>query len=406
VSKVRALARQGAWDRQHIIDSERLLALGDAVYEPRVFRANATALALSGIIVQPTSRLARVRDDCVAGLNFMLANDDEMEPFYRARLAHFEGLEIVADADFGSGEDAADLSLGILEAADRGDFEKAERLSTAILDAVPGNGPACIRAQRSATRLGERLAADLPDAAVRRARELGLTAVMLAADDDLSDHLRSSGAGRMLFPDRPLSEARARADARTYARGGDCASPLSGKLREVLDLLRLHPFVTSAGSRYLPQFGAERLLVESFPEAEPETRTGLLDALGLPRRRNVSRLTIEDAVRSQTRRVCAELGLDPAVYVIVPIPFDAYLRLAPRFNWGRDRLWTHFDGYQVTRELHFRALVGGDAGYGGAADLCAVARDYEADRIVARFAIVRRERFASCEPVGNRAARI
>jgi hypothetical protein len=58
-------------------------------------------------------------------------------------------------------------------------------------------------------------------------------------------------------------------------------------------------------------------------------------------------------------------------------------------------LWTHFDGYQIMRELHSTALalVGGDVEYGGADDLCAVQRDYEAERITARFCILRRERF-------------
>ena len=153
--------------------------------------------------------------------------------------------------------------------------------------------------------------------------------------------------------------------------------------------------MSSAGSRYLPTFDAETLLVETFSEREPETPSGLLEALALPRRRGLSRLAIEDAVRSHTRRVCTTLGLDPTRHAVIPIPFDAYLRLAPLFNWGAERQWTHFDGYQVTNGLTLRALVGGDAGYGGAADLCSVARDYESQRIVSRFCIVQRERLTA-----------
>jgi hypothetical protein len=404
-SKVRSLARQGAWNRQHIIDSERLLSLGDAVYGPRMFRASAIALALNGILVQPTSQLARARADCIAGLNFLLAHDPEMQPFYRARLTRIERLDVVADPSFGSAAEADDLSRGILEAADQGDFARVERLSAVMVDMVPANRPARVRALDPATGPAEFLVAELPHTAVQRAAAVGLTAVTLASDDTLYEHLRSYGDERMLFPDRPLGEPE-RADADPLNCNGDRAMPTSSKVHEVLELLRLHAFITSAGTRYLPHCGPEILLVETFPESEPDTHTELLDALGLPRRRKLSRLTIESAVRSRTGRICSELGLDPAAYVVVPIPFDAYLRLAPRFCWGRERLWTHFDGYQVTRELHFRALVGGDAGYGGAEDLCGVGRDYEVDRIVARFAIVRRERFASVEPVGNRAARI
>ena len=95
-------------------------------------------------------------------------------------------------------------------------------------------------------------------------------------------------------------------------------------------------------------------------------------------------------MRSKTPPLCVSLGLDPAHYAIVPIPFDAYLRLAPRFGWGGERMWTHFDGYQASHGFHLRALVGGDAGYGGAADLCSVGRDYESERIGSRFCVVRR----------------
>lgn len=400
-SKVRALAHQGVRNRQRIKDNERILPLGDAVYGPRVFHADATALALSGIIVQPMAHLARKRDECVAGLRFVLANDDGMAQFYCARLAHLEGLEIVADETGAPVVTAADLQHRLLKAAEQGDFYQAERLSAAILEMVPGNRPAVVRAPRPGASLGL-IAAEFPERAVRRARELGLAAVTLTMDKTLNDYVSVGGAARLVFPDAPLTEGDPpRADGSTADR--DDHTPISGKLREVLDLLMLHPFVTSAGTRYLPWFGAETLLVETFPETEPEARTGLLDALALRSRRGVSRLTIEGAVRRKTGRICADLGLDPAAYLVVPIPFDAYLRLAPRYNWGWQRRWTHFDGYQVTRELHFRALVGGDVSYGGAEDLCGVARDYEVERIVARFAIVCRERFVPYEPADDRA---
>ncbi len=49
-------------------------------------------------------------------------------------------------------------------------------------------------------------------------------------------------------------------------------------------------------------------------------------------------------------------------------------------------------------ELHLRALVGGDARYGGPEDLGSVARDYETERLVARFAVVRRQRLTAHAP--------
>lgn len=169
-SKVRALAEQGVRARQRIANSQRLLALGDAVYGSRVFHADATALALSGMIVQPTSHLGRARDECIDRLRFLIANDREQAEFYRARLAHFERLEVVADEALGTVVNAGDLRHRILEAADKGDFDQAERLSAAILDAAPGNSPARIRAPRPAASSVQTLAAELPDVVVRRAQ--------------------------------------------------------------------------------------------------------------------------------------------------------------------------------------------------------------------------------------------
>ena len=42
-----------------------------------------------------------------------------------------------------------------------------------------------------------------------------------------------------------------------------------------------------------------------------------------------------------------------------------------------------------------QALVGGDVRYGGLYDLVGVSRDYDADRLIARFAVVHRERMVA-----------
>lgn len=58
---------------------------------------------------------------------------------------------------------------------------------------------------------------------------------------------------------------------------------------------------------------------------------------------------------------------------------------------------SQLDGYQVTRELQLRALVGGHARFGGGPNLSALVRDYYSDRLTARFAILRRRRFLARE---------
>ncbi len=124
----------------------------------------------------------------------------------------------------------------------------------------------------------------------------------------------------------------------------------------------------------------------------------LLQELSLPRRSGLPRLAIEDALLRHGPSLCDELGLEPLEYRLVCIPFDVYTRIAEDCGWGGQELWTHFDGYQVTRELHLRALVGGDARFGGADDLCGVGRNYDSSHITARFALVRRDRFLARGP--------
>ena len=57
--------------------------------------------------------------------------------------------------------------------------------------------------------------------------------------------------------------------------------------------------------------------------------------------------------------------------------------------------WTHFDGYLIMADGRLRALAGGDARFGGLYDLLGIGRDYDSDRVVARFAVVCRERMVA-----------
>jgi hypothetical protein len=388
-SQARVLAQRGARDRQRISENERLLVLGDALYAPRVFRADPAGLALAGFDVHSVARLDAVRDACLARLRFALTNDADLADFYRERLAALADLTLRTNGAQKGAPDTANLQRRILEAADNADFAQAERLSAALMNAAAngtGHGPGHVPARGAS--LAPSLVAQFSDAVIKRAGAIALTAVTLEADATLSGYLSLDvdGAGRPeALAEWPRTDA-------VVPGGDDCWYSLSVNLRDALDLLRRQPCMSSAGSRYLPMFEPETLLVETFSEREPDASSDLLKSLALPRRRGLSRIAIEDAVRSRSRDVCAALGLDPARHAVIPIPFDAYLRLAPRYNWGTERLWTHFDGYQVNHGLTLRALVGGDAGYGGAADLCSVARDYESERIVTRLCIVRRER--------------
>jgi hypothetical protein len=164
------------------------------------------------------------------------------------------------------------------------------------------------------------------------------------------------------------------------------------RLRASLDLLLVHPFVTWGGARYRPSFGAETLLAELPSEHELPERGGVIDAIGLPRRRGLARRELDHALLGRGVRVCEDLGLDPFEYRLVCLPFDVQVRAAERLGWGRSEVWTHLDGYQVTRELRLMPLVGGNAHFGAPYDLCSVSPSYDSSRLVARLAVVRRMR--------------
>jgi hypothetical protein len=72
-----------------------------------------------------------------------------------------------------------------------------------------------------------------------------------------------------------------------------------------------------------------------------------------------------------------------------------FRRLGEAEGWGRQPFWTHFDGYLVMADGRLRALAGGHVQFGGLYDLRGLSRDYDSDRLFARFAVVRRERMVA-----------
>ena len=169
--------------------------------------------------------------------------------------------------------------------------------------------------------------------------------------------------------------------------------------RDRLEMLMIHPLVNSGGARHLPKLVAEDILVEDFPdpkEGEDTRASELLSILGLGHRRGLSRVAIEQALLAHGADVLdKELRLDPRIFRLVCIPPDAHLRLGQREQWGRQPFWTHFDGYIVMANGRLRALAGGDVRHGGLYDLLGVGSDYDSERLMARFAVVRRERMVA-----------
>jgi hypothetical protein len=80
------------------------------------------------------------------------------------------------------------------------------------------------------------------------------------------------------------------------------------------------------------------------------------------------------------------------MFRLVCIPPDVYGRVGHQKGWGRQQLWTHFDGYMVMQNRKLSALAGGDVRFGGLFDLVGISREYDSDKIIARFAVVQRRR--------------
>jgi hypothetical protein len=376
---VQTLAHQAASLRVGMVGSEELVRLGAEVHGSRTFHPTAIALAFAGVLDVPDDAVERARSTMVERLRELVRRDGEWAAFYGDRAAWFERLKPagVAHVENDVAVDRAAARKRIVEAVERDAFGEIESLAATLSkDTAKAAGH---RRPVLALATGD-LAAPFPAESVARAARLGLTMEILERDAciDAAVACRLTGHG-VASSDLPHT----------------CPPAMRPALCDNLAVVLQHSIVSSAGRRYIPSFGPEVILVESFPETEPDARTALLDVLDLSRRRGLARIEIEDALGRHTAAVCELLGLDPFAFTVACIPFDVYVRLAPRLGWGQQTMWTHFDGYEVGSALELRALVGGDVRYGAGHDLCMVGRRYDGVQLTARFVVVRRSRLAA-----------
>lgn len=171
------------------------------------------------------------------------------------------------------------------------------------------------------------------------------------------------------------------------------------KMRDAVELYLFNPFINSGGTRYRVCLVVEDLLIEDFDEPEPRARmpeSKLLDALGLKTRWGLSRIDIENALVEKGSDVLRnKLNLDPHQFKLVAIPPDIYTHIGHSRGWGRQEMWTHFDGYWVREGANLQALAGGDARFGGTHDVVCFSPNYTSDKLLARFAVVQRKRMTS-----------
>jgi hypothetical protein len=388
--RVKELADRIRTSRRLVDESRPLMDLGAKLYGSDAVPIDPFSPDLAEFVSIPDAESARKA--AVAHLVTLGKDDAGWRSFYDDRRAHFDAPPrrgprptTAAASPLGGHQ----VEREALQAIQSGNVDLLERLARQAIETRAAR-PSASR-DRPAL-LAEDLSAEFSEETVRRAEQLGLRLAHAAASQEVSDYLACCCAWRPMTPDRPLTETTRRAQGCTC--GHVCPATVSGPLQDAMNLLIVHPFITSAGARYLPRFRTEDVLVEEFPEDGGDEPSPLLLALGLKRRRAVSRREIERALLRTGPDIVGGLGLDPVRFRIVCIPFDLYSRLGQERGWGRREQWTHFDGYQIWTAGKLRALVGGDVRFGGLNEFCSIAVDDERDNVMARFALVRRGRLA------------
>lgn len=365
-------------DRTAILSvAERVYGFGELLVDP-------FSPGINGLAGVPEVQLPALRHDAVGRLEALRAADPAWADLYDARKEALRGARFAFSAAIEDASRRAALEARVESALTTSDLARLQQLSTQLL------------AEETRTATADDPGPPLP---------------LPVLDRPFSRDVRDRAGKLGLAPYRVESmfeELRARFRPSWQVAPGDpggntvrfsvtVPGDTEEALRENLTLFVNRAFVTSAGTRYIPWCVAEDLLLEDFEEGAPASAapSPLGAALGLPGRTGLTRGQLEKALRERGATVVRDLGLDPREYRIVCLPADVYTRLGSTLGWGRQELWTHFDGYMASAGRKLMPLAGGDVRFGGLHDLVAVGADYGSDRLLARFAVVQRRRFAT-----------
>jgi hypothetical protein len=353
--------------------------------------------------LQPFTRvsirdLPALRNQVVEQLTTLEQSDLPWKDFYAARRTVFQTRAPIGSEPTPDGGATATSAESVREAAAQalkaGDMKRLAQVADLGLTATSGGSKSEHAGAPGAERAPQHTTRDLvvtwSSDTMAHAQQLGLAAQHLEPRADLAELARYAWS--------PVADESRHTDIKQLV----LPSGSPDGLRDRVEVLMIHPLVNSGGTRHLPTLVAEDVLVEDFPDPsdeKPLPSSPLLAALELPGRRGLTRESIEHALLTHGARILEkELGLDPRVFRLVCIPPDVHLRLGEAKSWGRQPCWTHFDGYlvrMVDGRPRLQALVGGDVRYGGLNDILGVGRDYELDRLIARFAVVQRERMVA-----------
>jgi hypothetical protein len=352
---------------------------------------------------QAEAKQPELRNRLLETLASLAKLDPSFGSSYQKRRRYFSGLQLTSStaSQKTAQRDRAQTERLALEAAEKGDAAALQRLAQELRDwKESGTATASVGASTVMTRYESPvdLAVSLEADIITRARELGLAEAQTAPEAEIAA-VREAIYAHVWQPTpaNPDLEREGVLRARALAEKNLPGQVASEDLKILAAQFVQQIFINSGGARYLPPLSAEKTLIEDFAETEAaaDAPSKLLQALGLPKRKGLARMTIEAALaRSGDEILEKRLGLDPLEFRLVCIPYDLYVRFGRDRGFGKWSHWTHFDGYQVMSGNRLRALVGGDGRFGGLNDLVSISASDARDNVYARFAVVRRARMA------------
>ncbi|MGD9161638.1 MAG: hypothetical protein PVG39_24725 [Desulfobacteraceae bacterium] len=333
-----------------------------------------------------------IRKDIIKKLEDIIMADKSMNDFYAARKNYFSSIQVGKAGGEEFTNDEIDLAEMAKQALEHGDIIKLEELSEQILNLTKYSSRSSSSKSQSLDqeygKEGEERLFEFSDNNLKRAGKIGLKPFRIEASPKYASLCRH-GLRREFKVDKSSGWKRIQETDPLFKNG------VSDVLKTRTEVFSKHLIINSMGSRHLPDFVQEDLLVEDFPEKQSgdDSDSPLLKLLGFETRRGLSRLAIEHSLFINGYRIVKdELGLDPTIFKLICIPSDIYIRLGETMEWGRHEIWTHFDGYSILQHSMFNAMAGGDTRFGGIFDLVTIGREYESDHVIARFAVVQRKR--------------
>jgi hypothetical protein len=390
------LAERAEEIKEEIEEKHTLLDIGKEVYDGLDdVKISPFLSGLHHLAGASSKSLPDLRDRICKQLKDLQEKDPSYEKLYRSRLEAFSSIPL-ADGKDGTSVtntmDETELRQEAEQALKSGDMVRLEKVAALLLEKKNAymkteaeNGPSAPSAKEShPNRIVQ-----FSEKTISNAAHLGLIPARLDESEEYAYLYRFAfhpGFGEN--PDKVWKKVENSKMLSSF--------DISDALKRHVELFGNHTIVNSGGSRYFPDFVAENCLVEDFPELPKDGDYGeseLLLRLGLENRRGLSRKIIERAVFEKGHAIIKkELGLEPESFCLVCIPLDIFLRLGLSRGWGKQELWTHFDGYEISHKGKVSALVGGDARFGGVYDLVGIGREYESNHVIVRLAIIQRER--------------